>query len=131
MKRQINLDIVDNMLKCMKIKELQDNFDDLDDLILDMEMSSVKSSEEEYELLFTSWKYIYDENTIDNFLEKSVKRFQRYLKAVNFYADGYASMRDEIEKFLNTFPINNKYKNLENVKNLDLMIINIIEQLSE
>lgn len=125
-KRDSDIDIIENAMRSNRINEIKN---DMEDLIAHMETSTILNAHEEYKLLFESQEYKYDEKTIDFIINKAETRFKRYIKCVNFYAEGYPIVKDYIERFLFKKNKCSKMDSLILIKKIDETLLTILDEI--
>lgn len=126
-KRDIDIDIIECAMRSNRIKEINDN---VDDLILEFDTSNVLTPEDEYILLLESNDYEYDEKTINQIIIKADIRYKRYIKCVNFHNEGYPIVKDYIDRF---FIIKNKASKKEILKliqKIDNTLLDVIDEVN-
>jgi len=125
-KRCVDLDVVLDSMCNTKIME----YDDMDDLVSDLDKVTCMGPEDEYMLLENSMSYEFDINSAIRYINNAKRRFTRYLKEVNFYEYGYAHIKDSIENMLNAEHITSNVILVNMIKEIDEMILNAVDDVS-
>lgn len=127
-KRSIDLDTVINIMGVTQINT-NTNCDLLDDLIQDFTYSELKTPNEEYNILYESRHYEYNENTIDKFLSQTLKRYQKYIYKIDFEECLY--VKDYLEKYIYGYKKMSKEDAYKLIIEIDEIIIIMLDELFE
>jgi len=125
-KRCVDLNVVLDSMCNTKIME----YDDMDDLVSDLDKVTCMGPEDEYILLENSMNYTFDVDSAMRYINDAKRRFTRYLKEVNFYEYGYAHIKDSIENMLNAEHVTSKVILVNMIKEIDEMILNAVDDVS-
>lgn len=126
-KRDIEIDVIEYAMRSNKIKELNDDFEEL---ILEFDTSNVLTPEDEYILLLESSDYEYDESNINQIINKADSRYKRYIKCVNFHNEGYPIVKDYIDKFFIMKNKTSKKEILKLIQKIDTTLLDVIDEVN-
>lgn len=125
-KRCVDIDVVLGIMSNTKLTE----YDDMDDLVSDLDKITCMGPEDEYILLENSINYEFDVNSTMRYINDAKKRFIKYLKQVNFYEYGYQGIKDSIENMLNAEKVTSNLMLVNMIKEIDEMILNAVDDVS-
>lgn len=119
-----NAYLIDNMRN--KNNELND--EDLHDLILDFEESTLDNR---YSYIMTDDDLIpQDEENKKQMIEDAIYRYEKYLHYINFDIYGFGYLIDKMNNFIKKSDIRNIEKSYILMKRLDYMIVLAIEEIA-